>query len=113
VAIFFRAYNAEKRDSTAALRLHPPLTRAHIPMNESCLDKLAHKVGPKLAHTLGASMDFVARPDEIRRYVEAVQERNARTVSVNYNYFGFLSPLICDRNRMKQSSQAVGPVHRY
>ncbi|KAJ7247748.1 hypothetical protein C8J57DRAFT_1522748 [Mycena rebaudengoi] len=50
-------------------------------MNESCLDKLTHKMGPKLAQTLGASMDFVARPEEIRRYVEAVRERNARTES--------------------------------
>ncbi|KAJ7269048.1 hypothetical protein C8J57DRAFT_1509259 [Mycena rebaudengoi] len=51
-------------------------------MNESrsCLDKLAHKVGPKLAHTR-ASMDFVAHPEEIRRYVEAVQERKACTES--------------------------------
>ncbi|KAJ7214131.1 hypothetical protein C8J57DRAFT_1538621 [Mycena rebaudengoi] len=48
-------------------------------MNESCLDKLSHKVGPKLAHTFGASMDFVARPEEIQRYVETVRERNART----------------------------------
>ncbi|KAJ7252842.1 hypothetical protein C8J57DRAFT_1519629 [Mycena rebaudengoi] len=54
-------------------------------MNESCLDKLSHKVGPKLAHTFGASMDFVARPEEIQRYVETVRERNARTESDQTN----------------------------